>query len=84
MEGRVQRARMEDARHDQERDRTGQRHAEDDAIHVVVVVGRQDERPGRWQVLNPGDAEVEEPLQERRAPQPEQPVEGREALDVVA
>ena len=52
---RVQWARAIDARHDEERDRPRHGGAEEDAIEVVVMIRREDERPRGGQALEPAD-----------------------------
>jgi hypothetical protein len=56
MKGRVERAGVEHARHDQERDGPRERDPEDDSIDVVMVIGRQDEAARGGKMLDARDA----------------------------
>ena len=59
MEHRVERRRAPDARHHEERDRVRHRHAEDDAVQIVVMVRRDEVRSARRKMLESVDAKIE-------------------------
>ena len=75
----MQRARVVDARHDEEVDVPRHGDAQHHGVEVVVVVGREDEGSLGGHVLEPRDLEAEHGTQQGRAGAAQEPVEGREA-----
>src|SRR5262245_8038820 len=67
MEGWMQRARVEDPRHDKEADGARHGHAQHHTVEIVVMIGGEDERPVSGHALESRDLEAEESPQHRRA-----------------
>src|SRR5438034_9034135 len=82
--GRMERARAEDARHDQKADGARDGHPEHDPVEVVVVIGREDERLLVRQPLEPRDIESEQSTEREGAGRADQLIERREPAIVGA